>query len=1136
MYQIYTKKKGMTLALYRKMWLFMRLTTVLLIASLMQVSAASFGQLVSINQKNVPLRVVFKEIRNQTGYDFVFERQTSEAELKITIFVKKATVEEVLRTALSGLPYSFEITGNRVTIKKQEQKSYLEHIVSRLLAYEAFGKVVDIDQRPLQGVIVRSDNAKTVAVTDVNGRFIIKGINNGDMLTFSYIGYQTFKIPAKPDIGVIALQVSSSKLDEIQVIAYGTTSRRLSTGNVTTIKAEDIEKQPVSNALLALQGTVPGLTVVQSGGYPGTGVTVRIQGQSSLTRGSDPLYVIDGIPYPSQTLPDSYSPQGGSGSADGGVSPSGASSTINLLNPADIESISILKDADATSIYGSRAAAGAILITTKKGKAGDTRVEANIQHGWGKINRRLELLNTPQYIEMRKEAFKNDALTPGPLDYDINGTWDRNRYTDWQEELLGNTAGYTDVQLGISGGTELTQFRISGGYNRQTTVYSGNYSDSKASISSVITNTSVNRRFKTQLNLQYLRSKTQLPTRELTSVAMRLPPNAPALYQADGSLNWESIESDGYSTSTWDNPLSYLLVKNERSLGSLISSLSANYKIIEGLNLSSTFGYSNMDADDLFTMPLTRVRPEYRSTTNRYADYSNGNQSTWQVEPQIDFQTKLSHGTLSALFGTTFLGRNMNQKVTEGSGYPSDDVLENISAANDLAASSYSTIATSYKYSAVFARINYNWQDKYIFNATARKDGSSRFGPDNQFNNFASIAGAWNFSNEKFLRNIASILSFGKIKASYGTTGSDQIGDYQFMELFTDNNYFTPYQQASALSISKLANRNLQWEETRKLSAGIDLGFLKDKILLNVNYYRNRSSNQLLDYNLPYTTGFSSVTRNMPATIQNSGWEISLSLSPVLHHQFSWRSNLNFTVARNKLIRFDQLDQSSYATIYEIGQPLTHRKLFRLSGVDPSTGVFQFYDRNGNLTSDPLYIWYENNDANKIVDLTPDFYGGFQNSFNYKGIQLDVLFQFTKQKGLDPNIAGFAAGSAYNGFSGGNQSSAILDRWRSPGDQGKRYQKVSTYYPSELYLASSAYGTSEGVVTDASYIRLKNVSLSWSLPALWLTKMKVKGLRFYTQGQNLLTITKFPGLDPETLSSTSLPPLRTITIGAQITL
>ncbi|EDM34761.1 putative outer membrane protein [Pedobacter sp. BAL39] len=1084
----------------------------------------------------MPLESVLKEIRKQSGYDVFYDSKIIPKEQRVDISLAHASLEEALRTVFKDVELVYKIEGKIISIRAKSRPGYLESLVARLQSFDVSGRVVDIQLRPLSGVTLRAENSNAGAVTDRNGRFLIKGINEGDILSFSYIGYQTVQIPARPDMGVIALQPATSKLDEIQVIAYGTTSRRLSTGNITTVKADDIEKQPVSNALLALQGTVPGMTVVQAGGFPGTGVTVRIQGQSSLTRGSDPLYVVDGIPYPSQTLPDSYSPQGGSGRADGGVSPSGASSTINLINPSDIESITILKDADATSIYGSRAAAGAILITTKKGKAGDTKVEANIQHGWARMNRRLELLNTAQYIELREEALKNDGLTAGPQDYDINGTWDRNRYTDWQDELLGNTAGYTDAQLGISGGTELTQFRISGGYNRQTTVYRDNYSDSKASISSVITNTSANRRFKTQLNLQYLRSITKLPTRELTSIAMRLPPNAPALYQPDGSLNWAGIESGGYTTSTWDNPLSYLLVKNQRTLGSLISSLSMSYKILEHLNLSSTFGYSNMDSDDLFTMPLTRVRPEYRSTTSRYATYGYGNQSTWQVEPQLDYHRTIGKGTLSVLVGATFLGRDMNKKETEGVGYASDDVLENMSAATALASYDYATIASRYKYSAIFSRVNYNWNDKYIVNATARRDGSSRFGPENLFNNFASVAGAWIFSNEKFVDELLPALSFGKLKVSYGTTGSDQIGDYQFMELLANSSYFTPYQQANALSILTLANRNLQWEETRKLSAGIDLGFFKDRILLNLNYYRNRSSNQLLDYNLPYTTGFGSVTQNMPATIQNSGWEISLNTVPVQNQQFSWKSNLNFTVAGNKLIRFDDLGQSSYATTYEVGQPLSFLRLYRYNGVDPTTGLFQFFDRNGNLTSNPLYIWYENHDAVEIVDLTPDFYGGFQNSFSYKGIQLDVLFQFTKQKGLDQNVAGFSPGSAYNGFAGGNQSVAILDRWKSPGDQGKHYQKVSSYYPSELYLASSAYGVSEGVVTDASYVRLKNISLSWSLPSMWLNKMRVNGLRIYTQGQNIFTITKFPGLDPETLSSTSLPPLRTITIGAQLTL
>jgi len=338
----------------------------------------------------------------------------------------------------------------------------------------------------------------------------------------------------------------------VQVIAYGTTTRRLSTGDVSTVRAADIEKQPVSNPLLALQGRIPGLQITQASGLAGSGVKVRIQGQNSIGFGSDPLYIVDGVPFASQLLPTINNILGESGKVNN--IPSGTGNPLSFINSSDIESIDILKDADATAIYGSRGANGVILITTKKGKAGQTKVDVNIQRGYGQVTRRLDLLNTQQYLQMRREAFTNDGLAipttttvPASDNYDLT-FWDQNKSTDWQKVLIGGTARYTDIHGSVSGGNKNITALIGAAYKKETTVFPGDFADQKGSLHVMINNVSENQKFKISLSGNYLIDNNELPGRDLTSAALSLPPNAPSLYNSDGSLNWAT---DASGSTTW---------------------------------------------------------------------------------------------------------------------------------------------------------------------------------------------------------------------------------------------------------------------------------------------------------------------------------------------------------------------------------------------------------------------------------------------------------------------------------------------------------------------------------------------------------------------------------------------------------
>ncbi len=506
------------------------------------------------------------------------------------------------------------------------------------------GKVTDADGKPIPGVTVQLKGRTLGTTTDVDGRFILPKVAIGETLVISSIGFEKREVIVRGKSILAQLNVDVNKLDETIVVAYGTTTQRLSTGNIASIKAKDIEKQPVNNPLLALQGRVPGLFITQTNGLPGGGVTVRIQGQNSLYNGSGPLYVVDGIPYPSEIPPPlGLGPLGSSGGLSNGTVIGTNGSALSLINPSDIESIDILKDADATSIYGSRAANGAILITTKKGKVGKTTFDVNLQHGRGNVTRKLDMLNTQQYVQMRKEAFVNDNVIPTIDNAPDLLLWDTTRYTDWQKTLIGGTALFTNMNASLSGGTAGIQYLVRGTYQKETSVFPGNFKDQKGAIHFSINSTSTNQKFNFRLTGSYMLDNNQLPRSDLTSTSIWLEPNAPSLYNADGSLNWMPTAS---GNSTWDNPLASLYRTYQNKTTNLLGNATLSYRILPDLEIRSNFGANNIQTNELQLTPLTVQRPEYRPFSQRYGAYSDKTIKSLIIEPQLNYKRKISRGIL----------------------------------------------------------------------------------------------------------------------------------------------------------------------------------------------------------------------------------------------------------------------------------------------------------------------------------------------------------------------------------------------------------------------------------------------------------------------------------------------------------
>jgi TonB-dependent starch-binding outer membrane protein SusC len=1105
----------------------MQLTAIMLTVCTMTVAAKSISQSITYSGKDVPMNKVFKEVERQTNFFVLYNKKLLDREAKITVDASNMPIADFLSLILKNQPLSYSIQNTSITIEPKNEKaaeSFKPLAISpSLTAPPITGIVRGPNGQPIAGANVIVKGTKRGTTTNSDGAFSIEA-NKGDIVIISSIGYTEKQLPVtNNNTGISELQVSNSKLDEVQIIAYGQTSKRFSTGVVTSVRAAEIAKQPVMNPILALQGRVPGLTIEQSTGLPGSGIKIRIQGQNSLDKGSDPLYVIDGVPYISQLLPSLSGIVGNSGTVDPNTNLTTNGNPLSFVNPSDVESIEILKDADATSIYGSRAAAGAILITTKKGKQGQSKVDINVQTGQGRVTRKVDLLNTAQYLVMRKEAKSNaNATIDSLIDFDLTH-WSQSRNVDWQKELIGNISHYNNATASLSGGNTNNQYLLSGTYHKETTAFSRNLGNEKGAFHLNLNSQSKRKILQFQFDAKYQVDNNKLISTDLTSFALRLAPNAPQLFNSNGTLNWEPL-SDG--SSTWSNPLSFLELKYINLTKNLLTNALVTYKVTKNIELKNNFGYNNLSTSEVQTTPLSSMPPEYRSGTYGSSNFGYGNISSWIVEPQISYKGYLGALNIEGLLGGTFSNEDKNYRSYAASGYGNDQQLENILAASNIVA--YTQYNTKYKYNAFFGRIKFIHSSRYILNLTARRDGSSRFGSENLFHNFGSVAGGWIFTSERLVRENLSWLSFGKISVSYGTTGNDQIGDYKFLSLYNPLPRPNPYQNVIGYSPNGLSNPYLQWEETRKLQMGLNLGFFEDRLLLSINRYINRSSNQLQTYALPVTTGFNSIVQNFPALIENSGYEFELNTEIFKEKKFEWDINLNLTIPRNKLLKYENLSTSGFANTYIIGQPITLTKVYKFHNVDPVTGRYQVEDKNGKPTLTPAF----NSDNTFVINTAPNFYGGFQNTIRFKSLTLDFILQFTKQIGKNYTI-----GSNPGTFSGlnnsGNQPVTVLDRWQKEGDNSNIQRFNSTFSLARYFNNANL---SNLVYSDASYIRLKNISLYLELPPkIGVVKFPFSG-RAFIQGQNLLTVTKFQGLDPESKSTTSLPPLSVFVIGFQLNL
>lgn len=945
------------------------------------------------------------------------------------------------------------------------------------------GVVKSADGTPIEGVTVWQQDTDNGTQTNEQG-FYTLSISPNAVIVFEYIGSKTQTVKASGSILNVTLTADDDTLEELVINAgYYSVKDKERTGSISKITSKEIGQQPVANPLAAMQGRMAGVNITQSSGTPGGGFDIQIRGRNSLrTEGNAPLYIVDGVPYASQSLSN--------GAVSSNIFSGGNVSPLNSINPNDIESIEVLKDADATAIYGSRGSNGVVLITTKKGGFNKTSVFFQASTGISQIIDRKHLMDTPTYLEMRKQAFANDGITDLPSNaYDINGVWDKNKYTDWQKQFIGRQAVSTNQMISISGGGSQTSYLISADNRTDGSVFPGDFKYNRTNFLMSVNHLSKDNRFNLQANMQKSSQKNRLMAADFSG-KIYLAPNAPDLYSEDGSLNWEA--------NTFENPMSALNARYVSESEDFMGRITMNYKVLDNLQLGVSAGLTQATMLESNTLPSTIYNPAYGLTSEFSSiSQSRGSRSSWIVEPKANWFKEFENGKLDVLLGGTFESRSANLFSVQGLNFTSNDLLFNL--ANAATQKILADTETDYRYAAFFGRLNYTFLNKYILNATGRRDGSSRFGANNRFANFGAVGAAWLFSNEKLFENI-SFLNFGKLRGSYGIAGSDLIGDYQYLNTFGISS--NRYNDTNTLEPLRLYNPDFSWETNKKLEMALELQLFNNRLAPTLSWYRNRSSNQLVGIPLPGTTGFNSVQANLDATVENSGWEFTLQANVLNTNDFKWSANVNVTIPKNKLLDFPNLEESTYANQYAVGEPITIRKVYNLLGVDKETGLYEFEDVNNDGKIDIQ-------DRKTILNVAPLFYAGFQNSVAYKNISIDFLWHFVKQNGFTPDYFTAMPGS-FN-----NQLQTNADYW-TPENTDARYQKPSAGFNSTTTQAYENYRLSNGVIEKQYYLKLRSVQINYLFQKNSGSNFK---LNVFLQAQNLITFSRYKGFDPETVGS-----------------
>lgn len=971
------------------------------------------------------------------------------------------------------------------------------------------GTVVDENGMPLPGVNILLKGTSAGTQTDFDGAYSLEAAE-GSTLIFTYVGFTNQEIAVGSSNTLDVKMEAGEALDEVIVVGYGTSTRRNLTDNIASISSESINEVPVPSVQSTLAGKAAGVQVTQVNGKAESGIKIRVRGVSTISSSQEPLYVIDGIPLINNDENINDSP----------INP------LISLNPNDIESIEILKDASSAAIYGARGTNGVVLITTKRGKAGVTKISLNTSYGWSEETNRRDFLNTPQYVELFTEAYVNSGYTVEDAYADFNSLaeneadWREGAVnTDWQDYAFVN-GSVSDLNLNVSGGSEKTQFFLSLGHNRTEGIIRGNdlerynfrsnvdhkISDKfKVGLTSSIAKTQINR----------LANDNQFAT-PIQSIA-QIPFTRP--YLDDGLPNPNTIYYNFLNQE--------VNAENKTSIWRTIANVYAEYQITSSLNFRSELGYDlNVQTAETFAGRLTESQ-----SVGGFAEANSVQNEKYVLNNYFNYNTSLSESVaLEATAGMSFEDDRRKVQFVQGQGFPSDDLRTVNSAAEIVGGGSSRTAFTFLSY---FARANVNILGKYLIKGSVRYDGSSRFGVDEQYGVFPAFSGAWIISDEDFLSE-STALSLLKLRGSWGVTGNADIGNFASRSLFGG----AGYRGEPALNPSQLGDPGLKWENTIQYDFGLDFGLWNNRISGNIDYYNKTTSDLLLSEPIPSTNGFTSITRNV-GEIKNTGVELVLDTKNIVSENFNWTSSFNISYNKNEVTALPGGDIISGQNIVREGEVLGSLFMVEFAGADPENGDALFVTntlledgtRDRSLTNNF-------NEASRVVLASPfpDVIAGFSNTLYYKNIDFSFTFQGQWGASIYNDGGRFQSASAdyYD-----NQSLDQLNRWQQPGD--------ITDVPQARFFGANGTQSSSRYLQGADFVRLRNLSLGYALPESLTSKLSMDRLRIYFTAVNLLTFTDYDGYDPESTYDVqansninvgtafySAPPAKTFTLGVNL--
>lgn len=913
--------------------------------------------------------------------------------------------------------------------------------------------------------VVSKDSPGTGTITDIDGNFNLN-VKKGTTLVISYVGYQTTEIVAELTTIDVKLKESEELLDEVVVIGYGTAKRRDVTTAISTVSTKELDQRPITSAGQAIQGKVAGVSVIQPNGAPGGELSIRVRGTTSFNGSNDPLYVVDGVPV----------------------------DKIDFLSPNDISSMQIMKDASAAAIYGSRAANGVVLISTKAGEKNGAKIALNVQYGFDKVVNNVKVLNTQQYLELQKEL-GNTSLPSDLTDQ-----------TDWFDESYqtGNTQSY---QLSISDGTERLRYYLSAGYLDQKGTLNAAFFK-RYNFRANIEN-DVRKWLKITANVSYSdRTKNDLITGQganrggVVLSAINTPTFAPI---------WSTTNPNQYYNDFYGANITHPLENMERSKNDkqredrLIASGSALITFAPELNFKSSF---SMDRKNGLTTAY--LDPEKTSWGRQHRGIGKDERARTTVmtfDNVLTFNKRFNLHNVEAMLGTSHTDSDYMNSWINGTNYRATGGIETLGVANKIAWDNTGSGGSQWGIMSYFGRIAYNYDSKYLFSANIRRDGSSRLHPDVRWGTFPSMSAAWRVSSEKFMENMQWLDDL-KVRAGWGKTGNQSgINDYAYLQRYTIQRlpWFEDKYKDSAPDIvpANLRTPDLTWETTTQTNVGIDFSAFKNRLNVTLDYYYKKTTNMLMEtkVNLTGASSIDKIQRN-EGEMKNRGFEIAVS-SRNVEGVFSWGTDFNISFNKNKLTKlettkviYDAMTSdhvNAYVVRNQPGRSLGSFWGYISDGVNPETGelIYRDLDENGQ-GGNP-------GDQTFIGDPNPDFTFGLTNNFSYKNINLSVFLQGSYGNDIY-NASRMETEGMYDAK---NQTTAVLGRWKIPG-------QITDTPKAGFNMKNSTY-----FVEDGSYLRVKSISLSYNVKNKFLSKIGVSRLQPYFTANNLLTWTNYSGMDPE---------------------